>query len=81
MKFNVLLFAAVREAADADAIAIELNDDATAKDVLEEVAQRLPSVSGLLPACRVALDSRYVAPDTAVAAATEIAIIPPVSGG
>ncbi|TWT84804.1 ThiS family protein [Planctomycetes bacterium CA13] len=81
MQVNVLLFAALREAADCDTITIEVAPTATAGDVLRSVAEAIPTVAGLIPSCRVALDSRYVTSTEPIQNANEIAIIPPVSGG
>ncbi|WP_040763443.1 MoaD/ThiS family protein [Novipirellula maiorica] len=81
MQREILLFAAIRDAAGTDSIVMELTSDATAADVLGELAQRVPSVQTLVPSCRVALDNRYVANTQPLGAAKEIAIIPPVSGG
>lgn len=81
MQIKVLLFAAVRDAADSDSIAIEVMEEANAGDVLEAVGRQLPEISNLLPSCRLAVDSCYVSADTKVPADCEIAVIPPVSGG
>ncbi|TWU37695.1 ThiS family protein [Novipirellula aureliae] len=81
MKIDVLLFAAIRDLANQDSIEIEVSKDATAVDVLNAVGKHLPAIGPLLPSCRIALDSRYVGNDQVVADATEIALIPPVSGG
>ncbi|GAA4473447.1 MoaD/ThiS family protein [Novipirellula rosea] len=81
MQREILLFAAIRDAADTDSLLIDVASDATAADVLREVAQRVPSTQTLLASCRVALDNRYVPNTQPLGAAKEIAIIPPVSGG
>ncbi|GAA5507771.1 MoaD/ThiS family protein [Novipirellula caenicola] len=81
MQREILLFAALRDAAGTDSLVIDVGSDATAADVICEVAQRVPSMQTLLASCRVALDSRYVANTQPLGTATEIAIIPPVSGG
>ncbi|WP_372718703.1 MoaD/ThiS family protein [Novipirellula sp.] len=81
MQREILLFAAIRDAADTDSLLIDVANDATAADVLREVAQRVPATQTLLASCRVALDNRYVANTQPLGTAQEIAIIPPVSGG
>jgi molybdopterin converting factor subunit 1 len=81
MQIEVLLFAAARDAAGSDAIQIDVDDDAQASDVIAAVGQHLPELSGLLPSCRLAVDCCYVSDDVAVSADSEIALIPPVSGG
>ncbi len=81
MQRQILLFAAVHDAAGSDSVAIDIADDATAMDVLHELSHRFPTIAPLLGSCRVALDHRYVPNSEPIASAIEIAIIPPVSGG
>ena len=81
MQIEVLLFAAARDAAGSDSILIDVRDDPRASDVLEAIGYRLPEISRLIPACRLAVDCGYVGGDQAVSADSEIALIPPVSGG
>jgi molybdopterin converting factor small subunit len=49
--------------------------------VIAAVGRHLPELLGLLPSCRLAVDCCYVNDDAAVSADSEIALIPPVSGG
>lgn len=81
MQVNVLLFAAASEAAKSDSICVELAQDASAGDLLAEIGRQLPQLASLLPACRIAVDCCYVDSDAPVDAKSEIALIPPVSGG
>ncbi|MDM4016719.1 MoaD/ThiS family protein [Roseiconus lacunae] len=82
MKLKVLLFAGLREAAQASSIEVEIKTPATANDVVDEVAKRLPSAATLIRLSRLAIDQSYVADDAVVTAdAKEFALIPPVSGG
>ena len=81
MRIEVLLFAAIREAAGSDTLVIEVDDNACAQDVIESVGRALPAVASLMPACRIAIDSCYVAGDARIPRGCDIAMIPPVSGG
>lgn len=81
MQIEVLLFAALREAANSDSIRLDVADDARAADVIEAVSRELPQIAGLLPSCRLAVDSCYVTNQTAITGDSEFALIPPVSGG
>ena len=81
MQVEVLLFAAAKDAAGRESIRIDVNDDARARDVIAALGLRLPEISRLLPACRLAVDCAYVDGDAAVTADSEIALILPVSGG
>ncbi len=80
-RLDVNLFAAARELAGAETVSIELPDDATAATVLQSLARQHPKLHELLPACRLAVDLRFVPPDEPVADAQQVALIPPVSGG
>ena len=81
MQREVLLFAALREAAGSELLTITLDEKSCARDVIDAVGNALPMVASLLPACRVAIDSCYVTPDFVIPDEGEIALIPPVSGG
>ncbi len=81
MQVEVLLFAVAREAAQADSIVINVTEGARAGDVLEALGQQIPGIAGLIPSCRLAVDSEYVGAEAAVHPGSEVALIPPVSGG
>jgi molybdopterin converting factor subunit 1 len=81
MTVRVLLFAALRERLRRSHVDLELAADATVRDLLAAFAAAHPDAAELLPPCRVAVDQTFVAMDHRVAAAAEVAIIPPVSGG
>ena len=81
MQIDVLLFAAAREAAGTKSIQIDVPQDACAADVLRVLGETIPGIEGLMPASRLAVDRDYVSADTPVNAGSEVALIPPVSGG
>ena len=81
MEIKVLLFAAASEVAQDSSISVDLNEDARASDVLDAIAAHVPAIASLLPACRLAVDGAYVPADFKINANSEIALIPPVSGG
>ncbi len=81
MQIDVLLFAAAKEAAQNEKVSIEIPDPASAADVLEALSSQVPQLSGLLPSSRLAVDCCYVAADAVITGASEVALIPPVSGG
>lgn len=81
MQINVLLFAAAKEAAQRDSVSVDLDDQATAADLLAALAVQLPQVQPLLCSCRVAIDCTYVGSDAVITPDCEVALIPPVSGG
>jgi molybdopterin converting factor small subunit len=81
MRIEVLLFAAAKEAAHSDRVQIDVAADARAADVIEAIGLAVPGIANLLPSCRLAIDNCYVAAEHAVTPHSEVALIPPVSGG
>jgi molybdopterin converting factor small subunit len=78
---EILLFAGAAELAAASTIAVDLPAAATAEDVLAAIGAQVPGLVELLPACRLAVDQTFVGGDFLVPANSELALIPPVSGG
>jgi molybdopterin converting factor subunit 1 len=81
MIVRVKLFAVAKQAAGADAIAIEVADEATVADVRRALIAAVPSLAPAAKFLLFAVDAEYAGDQTPVAAASEIACIPPVSGG
>lgn len=78
---SVLLFAAAKERVGQDVVRIELPDDASVADLRKRLSKEYPEIENLVARSFVAIDQEFAAEDRAVAEATEIALIPPVSGG
>jgi len=81
MRAEVQLFAAAREAAGRSIVEIDIAPADTAADVIQTLANQLPEISALLPSCRLAVDDSYVRQEEVIPAGSDIALIPPVSGG
>ena len=81
MKVEVMLFAAAKENAGADRVTVESCEPMTALLVLRQLGQAYPKLKPLLPSCRLAVDDQYVGNDFRVDPDSEVALIPPVSGG
>ncbi len=81
MHLRVLLFAGLRERLRRDSVDVELPAGATARDLLAALAHDRPDLSASLSVCRVAVDHEFVAADHVIGEGSEVAIIPPVSGG
>jgi molybdopterin converting factor subunit 1 len=77
---TVRLFARVREAAGTDEIKIDL-ETGSVGEIRAALADRIPSMAGLIARSAVAVNSEYAPDDRAVSAVDEVALIPPVSGG
>ena len=81
MKRSVYLFAAARQTCGRSAIQLELPATATVGDLRQAIVQQVPELEPLLARCHFALDNEYAPDSHPLAAANEIACIPPVSGG
>lgn len=81
MKINVLLFAYLKEVAGKPVIAIELPEPATAATLLDCIKTLYPDVANQVNYFKVSIDGEYVSGDAEIQQSSEVAIIPPVSGG
>ena len=81
MTVSVILFAAARDLAGADSLAVELPAGATVADLRAELARRVPALAGLLARSAVALNHDFTEDERVISPADELAVIPPVSGG
>lgn len=77
---DVLLFASYADAAGAASVRVTVGDSACVADVVQAVRAVAPAVP-LPPKPLVAVNHRYAAPELALAAGDEVALIPPVAGG
>jgi molybdopterin converting factor subunit 1 len=81
MQIQVKLFALARDVAGVPEIPLEIPAGATVAALREAIVNRLPALARLMPHVQIALDSRYAAEDDTIGPQTEVAVIPPVSGG
>jgi molybdopterin synthase catalytic subunit len=81
MIVTVRLFARARDLVGADQIKLELPMSATAADLRTQLAIRVPALAGLLERSALAVDGEFAERDQLLSANTEIALLPPVSGG
>lgn len=81
MRVSVLLFGILRESAGRSAEEIEFPEGASVRDLLLHYESRIPGFKQWMASLAVAVNQRYVGPDTTLKANDEIALLPPVSGG
>lgn len=81
MRVRVLLFAVLRDAAGTAEVALDLPRGATAESIAGPLLKLHPELSRYLPRVAYAVNRSYVAKETELHDADEVALIPPVSGG
>lgn len=77
----VLLFGAAREAIGRDRVELQMAMPTTARSLKEELIKQWPVLRSLVTRSRIAVDNRLVDDEHGIAASSEVALIPPVSGG
>ena len=80
MNVRMRLFASAREAAGVGHILLELPDGATVRDAIGAITTQHPLV-GEIREMVIAKDREYVGLDEPLSDGSEVALIPPVSGG
>jgi molybdopterin converting factor subunit 1 len=80
MNLKVLLFASYADALGSDAVALNLGEGATVRDMLGTL-RSLPGAASLPPSPLVAVNEHYAGADQVLRAGDEVAVIPPVAGG
>jgi sulfur-carrier protein len=81
MKINVRLFAVAKEFAGSDSIEVDLPAVCTAGDLRGAVFERIPRLQPFGSQLRFAVDAEYATDSTPIRETSEVACIPPVSGG
>lgn len=81
MKVSVKLFAVARQRAGAGAIEVEIPPSATVGQLRAALAEQFPPLKDILLHSRLAVADEYAGDTTPILATSEIALIPPVSGG
>ncbi len=78
---RILLFAGLREAAGSESVCVEISEGCTAGELLVLLEQQIPRLRGRVAGARVAIDQAFADPQEPIHATSEVALIPPVSGG
>lgn len=81
MKVRVKLFAMARELAGQEEVEVEVAAGATVGDLRGLMQSQFPALAPLLRRSLIAVDHNYAPDSTAIHADSELACIPPVSGG
>jgi molybdopterin converting factor small subunit len=81
MRVHVRLFAAAKDLAGRDKVSVEVADGATIAEVRTALIAAVPALTSIVPHALWAVDTQYAPESTRVTERSEIALIPPVSGG
>lgn len=81
MRIEVKLFALAKQLAGAESVAIEVPENATVKQLRDELVERFPAMSSMIDHVAFAVDSEYASDNAVLSCGAEVACIPPVSGG
>ena len=81
MNVRVRLFAAARQAAGRDSLALELPERATIAQLRRRLAEEVPELANWIGQMMFAVDKEYAADGSEIPPEADVACIPPVSGG
>ncbi len=81
MKISVMLFASLRDAAGTNRAELEVPAQSTPRQIAELLAERHAGLRPHLKTIAYAIDGEFVAAETKLTEAKELALLPPVSGG
>jgi molybdopterin converting factor small subunit len=81
MKVRVRLFAVAKELAGAEEVLVDVPAMANIGDVREAIEEILPALRRVLPHAMWAIGSAYADDASQVNDKSDVALIPPVSGG
>ena len=81
MRVRVLFFGVLKELTGKSADEIELQDNASVRDLLARYESSIPRLREALASAALAVNQEYASPDARLKAGDEVALLPPVSGG
>jgi molybdopterin converting factor small subunit len=81
MIVRLKLFAVAKELAGRDELSLDLPAGATIADLRQAAIAAVPALAKIIPYSLCAIDTSYAADNTPIDPHSEIALIPPVSGG
>lgn len=81
MRVTLLYFAAARERAGLPRETIDLREGATAADARDAACAAHPGLKAIVDKLRLAVDQEFASPERGLRDGSEVAFIPPVSGG
>ena len=81
MHLRLLAFASASDLLGTDAVAIEVPEGLDVAALRAELARRYPALEALWPRLAIGVDGVIADADTPLREGSEVALLPPVSGG
>jgi molybdopterin converting factor small subunit len=81
MIVRVKLFAMAKQLAECGEVSLEVSERPTVAEVQGELLAKLPALAGVASHARWAVDNNFAGLSRKITPESEIALIPPVSGG
>jgi molybdopterin converting factor subunit 1 len=81
VKVTIRLFAVARQLAGRETIQLEVSPGTTVGQLRAQLAAEIPELADVLPHVLFAVGSEYARDDQPISEGSQIACIPPVSGG
>ena len=81
MTVKLLLFAAAKEIAGTQQLEISLGEPYTVQRLKSALVSEFPELTALVSRSAFSVDHKYAKDDTEIGPTSEVAMIPPVSGG
>ena len=81
MNIRLLVFATARQALGREELELTVPDGSTVADLASLLQERYPDLTDLWPRLAVAVDGDLVDPQSPLREGSEVALLPPVSGG
>jgi molybdopterin converting factor subunit 1 len=75
------LFARARDLAGTSVVTIDLPEGSTVADLRRRLREQVPALAGLLERSALAVDAEFAGESQPLRPESEIALLPPVSGG
>jgi molybdopterin converting factor subunit 1 len=78
---EIKLFAVAKQLAGSETVAVRIPNRATVQELRDAIGQQHTELHDITERALIAIDAEYVNNDAIVPERSEIALIPPVSGG
>ena len=81
MKIRLLLFAHIKDIVGAPELQLEFEGACTGNDIVDRLERRHPAIASQRQHLKISIDGEYAKLSDAIPHGSEVALLPPVSGG